>query len=254
MIVVPDGALHQLNFETLVVPGPQPHYWIEDAAVATAPSLRALTPITRKPVRVPKLLLLGDPILSGQDFAPLPNIEKEVAAVADRFSPANRAVITGAAATPDRYAKAAPQNFTDIYFATHAVANRDSPLNSAIILSHRGENFKLYARDVADVPLNAELVTLSACTSAGAKAYSGEGLMGFAWAFLQAGAQNVIASLWDVDDARSVDIMRRLYAGIAAGQSPARALRAAKLELLHTGSGARLPYYWGPLQVFTRRI
>jgi len=78
--------------------------------------------------------------------------------------------------------------------------------------------------------------------------------MGFAWAFLQAGAQNVIASLWDVDDARSVEIMRGLYVGMAAGQSPARALRSAKLAVLHAGGSGRLPYYWGPLEVFTRRI
>jgi CHAT domain-containing protein len=107
---------------------------------------------------------------------------------------------------------------------------------------------------VADVPLTAELVTISACTSAGAKAYSGEGLMGFAWAFLQSGANNVIASLWDVDDARSVEIMRGLYAGMASGQSPVRALRSAKLAVLHAGGSGRLPYYWAPLEVFTRRI
>jgi len=78
--------------------------------------------------------------------------------------------------------------------------------------------------------------------------------MGFAWAFLQAGAQNVIASLWDVDDASSVEIMRRLYKEIVAGQTPAQSLRAAKLALLHSGNRGRLPYYWGPLQVFTREI
>ncbi len=254
VIVVPDGALHQLNFETLVVPGPQPHYWIEDAAIATAPSLRALTGDGRRQAGTRKLLLLGDPVLTGQDFAPLPNVKKEIAAIADQFPAANRAVFTGAAATPDRYAKAAPASFTDIHFSTHATANRESPLNSAIILSHQGENFKLYARDVAEVPLTAELVTISACTSAGAKAYSGEGLMGFAWAFLQSGANNVIASLWDVDDARSVEIMRGLYAGMASGQSPARALRSAKLAVLHAGGSGRLPYYWAPLEVFTRRI
>jgi CHAT domain-containing protein len=64
----------------------------------------------------------------------------------------------------------------------------------------------------------------------------------------------VIASLWDVDDARSVEIMRGLYAGMAAGQSPVAALRSAKLALLHSGSRGRQPYYWGPLEVFTRRI
>lgn len=77
--------------------------------------------------------------------------------------------------------------------------------------------------------------------------------MGFAWAFLYAGAQNVIATLWDEDDATSVDLMRRLYDGLAAGKTPARALRSAKLALLHAGGRDGLPYYWGPLQVFTRQ-
>jgi CHAT domain-containing protein len=64
----------------------------------------------------------------------------------------------------------------------------------------------------------------------------------------------VIASLWEVDDARSVEIMRRLYAGMAAGQNPARALRSAKIALIQSGAAGRLPYYWGTLVVFTRRI
>jgi CHAT domain-containing protein/Tfp pilus assembly protein PilF len=254
VIVVPDGALHQLAFETLVVPGPRLHYWIEDVAISTAASLRVLQADGRQPARTPTLLLMGDPVLTGREFPPLPNAKLEIAAVTEQFPPVNRVLLTGASAVPGAYAKASPANFTSIDFATHATANRESPLNSAIILSHQGETFKLYARDVAGVPLSADLVTISACTSAGVKAYSGEGLMGFAWAFLQAGAQNVIASLWDVDDLRSVEIMRGLYAGMARGQGPLRALRSAKLSLLHSGSNGRLPYYWAPLQVFTRRI
>jgi CHAT domain-containing protein len=254
VIVVPDGELHQLNFETLVVPRPQPHYWIEDVAVATAPSLRVLTGDAHRPVRPPKLLILGDPVLSGPEFGSLPNVKNEIAAVEACFRAANVVAFTGARAVPGEYAKASPANFTHIHFATHATANLESPLNSAIILSHQGETYKLYARDVADVPLQADLVTLSACKSAGAKAYSGEGLMGFAWAFLQAGAQNVIATLWDEDDAVSAGLMRVLYKEIAAGQTPARALRASKLTLMRSAGPYRLPYYWGPLQVFTREI
>jgi len=254
VIVVPDGALHELAFETLVVPGPQPHYWIEDAAIATAPSLRVLQGDDHQPARTPRLLLMGDPVLIGQEFPPLPKVKKEIAAVEEQFPAPNRMVFTGASAVPAEYAKASPANFTDIHFATHATANRESPLNSAIILSHQGDSYKLYARDVAGVPLRAELVTLSACRSAGAIAYAGEGLMGFAWAFLQAGAQNVIATLWDEDDAVSADLMRVLYKEIAAGQTPARALRDSKLALMRSSARYRLPYYWGPLQVFTRRI
>ena len=254
VIVVPDGSLHQLNFETLIVPGPRPHYWIEDVAIATAPSLRVLSYSAERPATSPRLLLFGDPVLVGQEFGPLPNVKKEIAAVEACFPAVNRTVFTESVAVPDAYAKASPGDFTNIHFATHATANSDSPLNSAIILSHHGENFKLYARDVAAVPLRAELVTISACTSAGAKAYSGEGLMGFAWAFMQSGAWNVIASLWDVDDASSVSIMKGLYMDLSAGQPPPRALRASKLAFIQAGDRGRLPYYWGPLQVFTRRI
>ncbi len=259
VIVVPDGALHQLNFETLVVPAPRPHYWIEDVSISTAPSLRVLRgaddPLSSPPSpRSQKLLLFGDPVLRGHEFGPLPNVSKEIAAVEAHFPAANRVAFTGLAAVPAEYAKSTPANFTNIHFATHATANRESPLNSAIILSHQGENFKLYARDVAAVPLTADLVTISACTSAGAKAYSGEGLMGFAWAFLQSGARNVIATLWDEDDATSVDLMRGLYDGIAAGKPPAQALRSAKLALVHSAARFRRPYYWGPLEVFTTQI
>jgi CHAT domain-containing protein len=254
VILVPDGALHQLDFGTLVAPEPRPHYWIEDVAIAAAPSLRVLTGAAEEHAGPPKLLLLGDPAPASADFPPLPNANKEIAAVEAHFPAAARTVFTGADAFPARYAEAAPAGFTTIHFAAHATANRESPLNSAIILSRQGDVFKLYARDVAAVPLRADLVTISACHSAGAKTYSGEGLMGFAWAFLQAGAQNVIASLWDLDDAGSVRLMQSLYAGIAAGETPARALRAAKLALIRAGAQYRRPYFWGPLQVFTRSI
>lgn len=254
VIVVPDGELHQLNFETLVVPGPRPHYWIEDVSISTAPSLRVLTRESHRPVGSPKLLIIGDPVLVGHELAPLPNVKKEIAAVEECFPASNWTSYTGAAAVREKYLQSSPATFTHIHFATHATANLESPLNSAIILSHQGENYKLYARDVADIPLHADLVTLSACHSAGARAYSGEGLMGFAWAFLQAGAQNVIATLWNEDDAVSPDLMRVLYREIAAGQTPAAALRTAKLALLRPTGSHRRPYYWGPLQVFTREI
>jgi CHAT domain-containing protein len=191
---------------------------------------------------------------AGSDFPELPNAKKEIAEVAAHFSRSNREIFTGPDAYPERYGESGPRRFTTIHFAAHASANRESPLNSAIILSRRGESFKLYARDVASMPLQAELVTISACKSAGAKTYSGEGLMGFAWAFLQSGAENVIASLWDVDDASAVQVMGHLYTGLTEGRTPPEALRSAKLELMKGGGRYGRPYFWAPLQVFTRRF
>jgi CHAT domain-containing protein len=82
--------------------------------------------------------------------------------------------------------------------------------------------------------------------------YAGEGLVGFAWAFLQAGAQNVIAGLWDVHDDSTAVLMGRLYANLASGQAPAEALRNAKLSLLAAGNAWSKPYYWAAFQLYTR--
>jgi len=104
---------------------------------------------------------------------------------------------------------------------------------------------------VADKPLDADLVTVSACRSAGERTYSGEGLVGFAWAFLRAGARRVVAGLWDVDDRSTARLMDELYGGLQAGRTPARSLRDAKLALIREGGPLASPYYWGPFQLFT---
>jgi tetratricopeptide (TPR) repeat protein len=250
VILVPDGALHQLNFEALPAPSGPPRYWIEDATVEIAPSLALLDAGAAARRRGgATLLLIGAPIPS-RDFGPLPGVEAEVAAVAGRFRAP--VVLTGGAAYPGAYREAQPGRFEFLHFAAHAVANRESPLDSAVILSPHGESSKLYARDVLGLPLSARLVTISACRGAGSRVYSGEGLVGFVWAFLQAGARNVIAGLWDVNDRSTALLMDRLYAEMAAGRPPAAALRTAKLELLASPAAYRKPYYWAGFQVFTR--
>ena len=90
---------------------------------------------------------------------------------------------------------------------------------------------------------------MSACRSAGERAYAGEGLVGFAWAFLRAGSRRVVAGLWDVDDRSTAALMEEVYARLAAGAPPAAALREAKRALLH-GAYPK-PYYWAPFQLFT---
>ena len=156
------------------------------------------------------------------------------------------------ASQPGVYRQAGPGRFSYVHFSAHAVANPESPLDSAIILSPQLESYKLYARTIADIPLRADLVTISACRSAGARAYSSEGLVGFAWAFLVAGAHNVIAGLWDVTDSSTPRMMDVLYSEIQAGKEPSAALRQAKLTLIQTPGVFRKPYYWGPFQVYTR--
>ena len=127
-----------------------------------------------------------------------------------------------------------------------------SPLDSAIVLSREStgsDSFKLYARDIIRHPLRADLVTISACYGAGERSYSGEGLVGLSWAFLRAGAHNVIAALWEATDVSTEQLMGKFYDELDKGASPDAALRAAKLALLH-GSNFHNPFYWAPFQLY----
>jgi CHAT domain-containing protein len=98
--------------------------------------------------------------------------------------------------------------------------------------------------------LHAKLVTISTCYGSGQRAYAGEGLVGLSWAFLRAGSHNVIAALWEANDASTPLLMDKLYTGLNAGADPETALRAAKLSLIHSQGVYRKPLYWAAFQLY----
>ncbi|MBI3470521.1 MAG: CHAT domain-containing protein [Candidatus Solibacter usitatus] len=250
VVLVPDGALHRLNFETLPVYGDQRHYWIKDATVSIAPSLSILAMKAPAARSQKAMLILGDPLYTGTPYERLEFASLEIEKIRGHFDAWRKKVVTGAEVHPAVYRETEPKQFGIIHFSAHAEANSQSPLDSAVILSRKTDQFKLYARDVQQVPLAADLVTLSACRSAGARSYAGEGLVGFAWAFLQAGARHVVAGLWDVTDRSTPALMDHFYGELEAGQDPAAALRQAKLAMIAATGPYRKPYYWGPFQVY----
>ena len=248
-VIVADGALHGLNFETLPAAGMPRRYLIDDLQLQIAPSLSLLEQPRDAPA--PRsLLVVGNPTPRGPDFPALRYASAEMSSIVAHFGDSSR-TYQGEQASPREFRSARPEQFSYVHFTAHATANRESPLDSAVILSGPDDAYKLYARDVADLPLRAELVTVSACRSAGERVYAGEGLVGFAWAFLRAGARRVIAGLWDVDDRSTAELMDAMYTRLAAGDTPPQALRAAKLALMARGGVTAKPYYWGPFQVFT---
>ena len=272
VMILADGELSQLNFETLLAPGPSPnrsadpspdpgqgpplHYWIDDATLLSAPSLAMLA--AAKPARAAErsLLLLGNPVSASDDFPSLPLFAFEMSRIARHFDPGHVAVFSGQQASPAAYLSSNPARYAYIHFVTHAVASSTDPLDSAIILSGSpagGGSFKLYARDIMQHPIGARLVTISACNGIGTRSYAGEGLVGLSWAFLRAGAHSVIGALWEASDDSSPRLMDSLYAGLESGQNPAAALRQAKLTLLHAQGRFSKPFYWAPFQVYTGR-
>lgn len=200
------------------------------------------------------MLAVGDIVSPDKTKYPdLANAATEIQSLTTLFPGAVTARIRSEAA-PGAYRDAGPGQYSMIHFATHAESNRVDPLDSAVILSKQGDQFKLYARDIQDLHITADLVTISSCRSAGSRTYAGEGLVGFAWAFLAAGARNVVAGLWDVDDRSTSMLMKGMYVSLKGGTRPGKALREAQLELIRTGGPYRKPYYWAPFEVFARTV
>jgi CHAT domain-containing protein len=258
VVLLPDGSLYSLNFETLIVPEPKPHFWIEDVTITTASSLSLLaSAASRPPARQKSLLLVGDALKANDEFVQLPQAEDEMKIVEGYFPESSRTVLKREQATPGAYLASKPERYAYLHFVTHGTASRTQPLESAVILSKEpaSEAYKLYARDIVTLHLNAELVTISACNGSGTRAYSGEGLVGLSWAFVRAGAHNVIAALWEVSNAPSTaQLMDAFYKDLSHGEDPATALRDAKLSFLRSSSPNSVfkkPYYWAPFQLYT---
>jgi CHAT domain-containing protein/Tfp pilus assembly protein PilF len=282
LFVIPDGSLNNLNFETLLVSGPMPsgpmhsekklHFWIEDVTIANAISLRVLGAARAgkgksKEKRDRGLLLVGNSVAPNDKYPELPKAAAQMESVARHFRATEQRIFTREQATPAAYLASRPERFSYIHFVAHGTASRQSPLDSAIVLSKivpsktvlsqtppaegnaENDSFKLYARDIIRHPLRADLVTISACYGAGERAYSGEGLVGLSWAFLRAGAHNVVAALWEATDASTEQLMDKFYDELNKGAGPDAALRAAKLSLLR-GGGFHNPFYWAPFQLY----
>jgi CHAT domain-containing protein len=256
VLIIPDGVLNGLNFETLLTPGSgNSHYWIEDVTIRNASSIRMLAGVKPDPSPAnKKLLLIGNPVITGTGYDNLVNAFAEIRGIEKHFPKDSQTVVTQSGAIPASYLESKPEQFSYIHFVAHGTASRLDPLDSAVVLSPTPDNpgnFKLYARDIMNDPLHARLVTISSCYGSGLRAYAGEGLVGLSWAFLRAGAHNVIGALWEVNDASTPLLMDRLYAGLEAGSTPDDALRAAKLSLIHSPAVYRKPLYWGGFQLYT---
>jgi CHAT domain-containing protein len=254
VVVLSDGALSELNFETLIVPSATPHYWIEDATIISAPSLYMLA--MAKPDGNPsrRLLLLGNAVSLDPDYPKLPQAALEMQHIEKHFAAGDTTVLAQLQANPESYLDSSPQQYSYIHFVAHGVASLTDPLDSAIILSPAGDtedSFKLYARDIIRHPIHARLVTISSCYGGGTRSYAGEGLVGLSWAFLRAGAHNVIGALWEVSDDSTPQLMDTLYRRLEEGAPPSVALRQAKLALIHAQGNFRNPFYWAPFQIYT---
>ena len=243
----------KIGFNPESLPGAHSEWWIDEAVVSVVPSL-ALLERPRDAVKPTwKLLAIGD-ALASEDFEKLEHAKQELDAIAKQFPAEQIKVFRREQATPSRYQTSIPIQFEMIHFTAHGKAEAGNPLDSAVVLSKDSgtQSAKLYARTIVEVPIHARLVTISACKSAGARTYRGEGAVGLAWAFLGAGAHQVVAGLWNVNDETTRDLMSKFYEEMVTNkQPPAAALRKAKKFVMESDGK---PYYWAPFVIFADSV
>jgi CHAT domain-containing protein len=253
--VVADSKIYSINFETLVSSQGADHYWIEDVELENARSIDLLMASHPKRSPAKSVLLIGAPAQADPHYPELPHAKDEMASVEKHFPSGKVTKFAGRDATPDSYLRNSPGMYKFIHLSTHGTPNAIDPLQSAIILSSgKDGNFKLLARDIIDGKerLNAELVTISACEGVGTQLQSLEGLLGLEWAFMRAGAHQVVAAVWDQDHAVTPALMDDFYDQLTHGKSAVDALHHAKLSILKAGGFHAAPYYWASLQLYTR--
>jgi len=293
VLILPDGPLHVLPFGALVRHriteggGDELEYMVEWKPFHIALSAtihdylsRSQRQDDREDVSRKRLELVafGDPFYSPEPqtadrtwkraidrglfkWKPIPSSRREIEGIASYYPADEVRLFLGEEATEDKV-KLLGQDSLIIHFATHGYLDDRSPLDSALVLSIPlqfeldRENGLLQAWEILEqMELDTNLVVLSACQSALGGEQGGEGLIGLTWAFLSAGARSVVASLWQVDDRATADLMVRFYRHLRAGMAKNDALRAAQLELLRGENREEpypadsAPYYWAAFQL-----
>jgi CHAT domain-containing protein len=276
LIIIPDRSLYDLPFEALV-PGRAPaagmdrmHFLMEDFGITYAPSASTLVSILGREGRLEPggdLLSIGDPSIDpgkpggrsgrGDDILleyyldnrfvlrRLEFASREMESISRLIAPARRRIVSGSEATEGKVKSLPLSGYKVLHFATHSLLDEKVASRSALVLTPdplSSEDGFLQAGEIYSLDLNADLVVLSACQTAGGKMEKGEGIQGLARAFFCAGSKSVVASLWNVNDRSTSRFMKDFYAYLTAGKTKQEALRLTKVKM--SRSGEWRPCHW----------
>src|SRR5216684_22793 len=248
-IIVRDGQLHLVPFDALVEPSGR--YVIESRTVVYAPSATSFfllrTAANRKSSARGLLAVGGVPYQqSGTKLGDLPSSRDEALGAAAALPNRSNTLLLGNEATEAAFKKSVDHRI--IHLAVHAIANDTSPDRAAFILlsdPQHGEDGSLYPSEIVQLPLDADLVVLSACETAVGPIEGEEGISTLARAFLLAGTRTVVSTLWTIDDDSTLYLMKVFYAELARKKSAPEALRVAKRSMLKRfGPRKAVPYFW----------
>lgn len=139
------------------------------------------------------------------------------------------------------------ENYQIIHLATHGYADVENPPFSRLEFTYKDSlnDGILYAHELANQRLKAELVVLSACETGHGSIAKGEGIMSLAWSFRYAGVPSILMSLWKAESNVTKQLMSHFYTHLEAGKSKSESIRLAKLDYLDNPiPGKEHPKYW----------
>lgn len=266
LVIVAEGALQSIPFDALPVPGTNT-LLLETNEVDVLPSFSTLIAIRAKQNRsrsTRKLVaVIADPVFSSSDdrvqvnantsekseYNRLTHASEEADAITAAAPWGTTMVAKGFDASRETAMSSDVAQYQIVHFATHAFSDDKQPELSSVVLTMMDRNGEkaeglMPLHDIYSMDLAAELTVLSACETALGKDTKGEGLVGLTHAFISAGSNTVVASLWKVDDRATAVLWRYFYeALLQQGMSPAAALRSAKLKMMRDKQW-NAPYYW----------
>jgi len=256
LIVVPDTRVAALPFELLPKDG---SLVIEQHDVTYAPTaailLRAAAPVRRfAPPWSVQFRGFGDPLFSSAALddatrlrGRLAGSAREIRAIASELG-GRSLLYLGADDTRQNLARSSPAPL--LHLASHAFVDPGAIEQSRILFSAESKNAAagyLFLKEAYELPLRGvELAVLSACDTERGKPLAGEGIESFSRAFLAAGAQTTVTTLWRVPDETTAAFMRLYYHHLQRGETRAAALRLTKLRFLRSGTATANPHYWAP--------
>jgi CHAT domain-containing protein/Tfp pilus assembly protein PilF len=239
LFIVADGVLNYVPFSAL--PTGNGRFLSDQFTVGYLPSAVALTKNGAAEASSRTLLAMAP------TDTQLPNAATEVRDIG-RLFPGTSRVIVGKSATETLFKREA-EKYDYLHLATHGALNRNAPLLSALEFAPDDQNDgRLELHEIVGMKLHARLVALSACETALGEGYfteipAGNEYVGMTQAFLSAGGQSVLASLWPVNDESTQNLMEKFYQ-LLPKTGGATALARAQQQIRRSDPRFRHPYYW----------
>jgi CHAT domain-containing protein len=252
LIFITTGPLQEVPFAALLTvenasEDPLP-FLVRDHEIAYLPSAAVFRELRKsRPAKAGRPLLAAVAVSefpAQTHLQPLPKAREEAEAISRLARPLGQVVeLFDPAPQIESLRSPAVREARILHLATHALVDRDVSSRSSIAFAGPG-NGLLYAPDVYELRLHADLVVLSACETGIGPDVTGEGLISLTRGFFYAGAPRVLASLWKINDKATFELMRGFYQNLLLERrSPAAALRAAQIAMLKEGRWTA-PKYW----------